>query len=53
MHEQIKGKHLKGTVLWGTITRSEMGRQNRQGKKVYSLARAYFLRLASRSFVII
>ena len=53
MHEQIKGQHLKRTVLWGTITWSEMGRQNIQGKKVYSLALAYFLRLALMIFVMI
>ena len=28
-------RHLKETVLWGTITWSEMGKKNRQAKKVY------------------
>ena len=27
-------RHLKGTVLWGIITWSEMGKQNIQAKKV-------------------
>ena len=48
-----KGQLLRGTVLWGTIKWSEKGRQNIQAKKVYSPALAYFLRLASRSFVMI
>ena len=28
------GRHLKGTVVWGIITLSEMGKQNIQAKKV-------------------
>ena len=30
-------RHLKETVLCGTITRSEMGKQNIQAKKVFSM----------------
>ena len=33
------GRHLKGTVLWGTITLSEMGKQNIQAKKVCFIMR--------------
>ena len=33
--------HLKETVLWGTITWSEMGKQNIQGKKVYCFCDRY------------
>ena len=29
------GRHLKETVLWGTITWSEVGKQNIQAEKVY------------------
>ena len=29
------GRHLKESVLWGTITRSLMGKQNIQPRKVY------------------
>ena len=40
MHTYARGctftrRHLKETVLWGTITWSEMGKKNRQAKKVY------------------
>ena len=40
MHSYARGctcirRHLEETVLWGTITWSEMGKQNIQAKKVY------------------
>ena len=30
------GRHLKETVLWGTITWSEMGKRKLEARKVYS-----------------